>query len=192
VRRAAAHGAALALLLLPALARAAGGGEEHGASHVWEWLNLALLVGVLTYFARKPIASYLAERRSGIERDLQGAEQLLRDAETRLAEWRARAARIEDEVASIKQLAREAAEHEAERIVGEAKAVAARIRRDAGAAVEREAQRARVRLRQETAELAISSAERLLRDQIGSADGDRLFDEFVTRVERPPGAPGRR
>jgi F-type H+-transporting ATPase subunit b len=190
VRRAAARGAALALLLAPALARAAGGGEEHGASHLWEWLNLALMVGVLIYFARKPVAGYLAERRSVISRDLQSAEQLLKDAEARLAEWRGRAARLDDEVESIKRLVREAAELDAARIVGEAHAVAERIRRDAAAAVVREAQRARARLRQETAELAVSSAERLLREKVEPADGDRLFDEFVARVERP--APGGR
>ena len=139
MRRAAAHGAALALLLAPAAALASGS-EEGPAAHVWEWLNLVLMLGVLIYFARKPVASFLAERRGGIERDLHGAEQLLRDAEARLAEWRDRAARLDGDVADIKRFAREAAQQDAARIVAEAHAVAERIRRDAASAVEREAQ----------------------------------------------------
>lgn len=186
MRRAAAHGAALALLLAPAAALASGS-EEGAAAHVWEWLNLVLMLGVLIYFGRKPVASFLAERRGGIERDLHGAEQLLRDAEARLAEWRDRAARLDGDVADIKRFAREAAQQDGARIVAEAHAVAERIRRDAASAVEREAKRARERLRQETAERAVAAAERVLREKIQPADEGRLFDEFVAKVEPASG-----
>lgn len=185
MRGAAPRVAALALLLAPTLARAAGG-EEGGGGHGWEWFNLVLMLGVLVYFARKPVSSFLAERRSGIERDLQSAEQLLRDAETRLGEWRARAARLEEDVVDIKRVAQEAAQEESARIVADARAVAERIRRDAVSVVERETQRARERLRQETAERAVSAAEKLLREKIQPTDSDRLFDEFVAHI-----APGR-
>jgi len=181
VRRAAA---ALALLLAPAAALASGG-EEGGGGHFWEWLNLLLMAGVLVYFARKPVSAFLGERRARIERDLQGAEQVLRDAEGRLAEWRDRAARLEGDVAEIKRVAREAAQQDGARIVAEARAVAERIRRDAASAVEREGARARERLRHETAERAVAAAERVLREKIQAADEGRLFDEFVERVETP-------
>jgi F-type H+-transporting ATPase subunit b len=193
VKRAGSFAAALAAgLLLPELALASGGEEAgHGWERFWEWANLLLLVAALVYFGRKPIASFLADRRGGIERDLNGAEQLLRDAEGRLAEWSARAARLDEEVADIKRVAREAAEQDAARIVAEAKAVAERIRRDASAAVVRESQRARLRLRQEAADLAVKSAERVLVEQVQPADGDRLFEELVARIEQAPAAPGR-
>jgi F-type H+-transporting ATPase subunit b len=187
-RGALAAGAALAV---PALARAAGAGGEGGGEAFWEWLNLAVLIAALVYFGRKPVSTFLSERKSGIERDIQGAEQLLRDAETRLREWSARAARLEDEVAEIRRVARDAAQQEAERIVADARAASERIRRDAAAAVQREAERARRRLRQEAADLAIAGAERRLAAALEPADGDRLFDEFVARIERAP-APGAR
>ena len=83
----------VAALLLPVIAHASGG-EEAGESRLWEWVNLLLLVAALVYFARTPVRNYLASRRTGIETDLQHADQLLRDAEGRLAEWNARAARL--------------------------------------------------------------------------------------------------
>jgi F-type H+-transporting ATPase subunit b len=185
--------ALVAALALPALARAASGGEEHGGGgRLWEWVNLLLLIAALVYFARKPIANYLASRRTGIESDLQNAEQLLRDAEGRLAEWNARAARLESDVEDIKRSAREAAEQEGARIVAEARAAAERIRRDAASAVEREGARARARLRDETAELAVAAAESILKEQLQAADGDRLFDEFLTKIEQAPAAGARR
>jgi F-type H+-transporting ATPase subunit b len=176
---------------MPALAQASGGGEEHGSTRIWEWVNLLLLVGALVFFARKPVADYLAGRKSGIETDLQTADQLLREAEGRLAEWSARAARLESEVADIKRAARESAEQEGERIVADARAAAERIRLYAASAVEREGARARTRLRAETAELAVAAAESILKEQVQGADGDRLFDEFLTRIEQAP-APGAR
>jgi F-type H+-transporting ATPase subunit b len=180
----------LAALLAPAIAHAAGG-EEH-PSRLLEWVNLILLVGALVYFARKPIANYLADRRSGIEGDLANAAQLLRDAEGRLAEWNARAARLESDVADIKRIARQSAEQEGARIVADAHAAAERIRRDAASAVEREGARARARLRDETAELAVAAAEAILKEQLQAADGDRLFDEFVAKIEQAPAAGARR
>lgn len=184
---------ALALLTsaVPALARAAGGEDaEGGSAFLWEWANLLLLLAALFYFGRKPVMSYLAERRSAIERDLRSAQELLREAESRLRDWTARAAKLDEEVAGIQRLARETAEQEAARILADARAAAERIGRDAAAAVQREGERARARLRQEAADLAVASAERLLRAQIQPADGDRLFEEFVARIEGP--AAGRR
>lgn len=181
-----------AVALVPALALASSGGEaEGGWGRFWEWANLLLLVAALVYFGRKPVSSFLTDRRGAIERDLAGADQLLRDAEARLAEWSGRAARLESEIADIKRAAREAAEQDSVRILADAHAVAERIRRDAVGAVEREGQRARRRLREETAELAVQSAERLLVEQVQPADGERLFDEFVARVEQPPVPTGR-
>jgi F-type H+-transporting ATPase subunit b len=190
VRRVALAAALAVGSVMPAISRAAGGEEaEGGGVFFWEWLNLLILVGVLIYFGRKPVTSFLAERRSAIEHDLHSAQELLREAESRLREWTARAAKLDVEVAEIQRVARETAEQEGARIVAEARAVAERIRRDAAAAVQREGERARLRLRQEATDLAVESAERLLRAELQPSDGERLFDEFVTRIERP--APGR-
>lgn len=196
MRRALLLVAAASACFFPELALAASGaeGDGHGGGGwqtFWQWSNLLLLVAVLVYFGRKPVSSFLAERRSSISGDLDSADQVLREAEARLAEWSARAAQLDDEVADIKRVARAAAEQESARIVAEARAVAERIRRDATSAVEREAERARLRLRHETAELAVSSAERILVEQVQPGDADRLFDEFVTRIEQPPAPAGR-
>jgi F-type H+-transporting ATPase subunit b len=186
VRRAAVFVAALPAALVPAVALAAGGeAGESAMTHVWEWLNLALLLGVLFYLGRKPVLAFFGDRRSRIEKELESAESLLREAQVRLAEWSARAAGLDGEMEQIKRVAREAAEQEAARVVADAHATADRIRRDAASAVEREAARARARLRQEAADLAVASAEGLLREQVQPADGDRLFDEFVGRIEQP-------
>jgi F-type H+-transporting ATPase subunit b len=164
-------------------------GESHEGVLVWHALNLLLLLGVLTYFLRAPIRGFFATRRRDIENNLERAAAVLREAEERLAEWKARMARVEGEVQEILRLAKERGEAERRRILADAEAAAARIRRDGAAAVEQEGQRARDALRKEAADLAMRVAGELLRQQVTDADRARLADEFVQHMETTPRSP---
>lgn len=175
---------ALALLLASAAPAFAASEEGHGGGLFWQTLNVLLLVAVLIYFARKPVLSYLAERRDTIAKNLESSAALLADAERRLAEWNEKAANLDREVASIRDATRRAAEAERDRILADARVTAERIRRSASAVVERELQQAREALRREAADLAVELAARTLREQVNDADRTRLVDEFIGHVER--------
>jgi F-type H+-transporting ATPase subunit b len=176
---------ALAFALLLAAAPPAFAAEEgHGGSPFWQVLNVLLLLAVLIYFARKPVLSYLAQRRDTIAQNLESSTQLLAESERRLAEWTEKAANLDREVASIRDATRRAAEAERDRILADAHVTAERIRRSAGAVVERELQQARERLRGEAADLAVELAAKILREQVNEGDRTRLVDEFIGRIER--------
>jgi F-type H+-transporting ATPase subunit b len=175
---------ASALLLsfvAPALAESEGGA---GGGLFWQVVNVALLIAVLIYFARKPVLSYLAERRDGIANNLESSARLLAEAESKLSEWSAKVADIDREVARIRDATRRAAETERDRIVADAEVTAERIRRSAGAVIERELQQARVALRREAADLAVELAGKLLEEQVNDGDKTRLIDEFIGHVEQ--------
>ena len=133
----------LALAPLAALAadEAHGGGhaaEEtagHGKEVLYEWINLAILAGVLGYFARKPIGDYLATRRDTIAKNIASSEELLREAERRLAEWNEKATRLDADVQRILESTRKGAEAEKAAILADAEATAARIRQGAAGVV---------------------------------------------------------
>jgi F-type H+-transporting ATPase subunit b len=146
-------------------------------------LNLAILLGVLVYFGRKPIKGFLADRRDQIKGDVDQAAALLEAAETRYAEWQRRLIDLDSESETIRNDGRRRAEEEAQAILAEAQAAAERIHRDAESVVEQELRRAKARLRDEAATLATELAERILKEQLGAADKERLMDEFITRVE---------
>jgi F-type H+-transporting ATPase subunit b len=174
--------------LAPALAWAANadeGRESHG-SLVWHAFNLLLILGVIVYFGRAPIRTFLHTRRRQIEEGIESARQELAAAEQRLAECRSRAERLEQELDDIRRVVREQAEAESERLLGDARAAAERIRRDAVAAAEQEVRRARESLRDEAVELAVHVAGELLERNVGDADRTRLLDDFVQRVESDP------
>ncbi len=176
------------LLLLAAPALAAGGGEEHGSliDLLYPMINLVILLAVLVYFARKPVQAFFEERRSGIRGELDDAAQLKKDAEENFSKWQRRLADLERELEEIRTTARERAETEREHILAAAQESAARVRRDATTAIEREVRRAHDRLRDEASDLAVELAAGMLREQVGPADRERLLDEFITRVEDAP------
>lgn len=175
------------LLLLPSAAPAAVEEGDASSHFIWEAVNLLLLIGVLVYFARKPVQSYLLDRRSSIEQNITSSKQLLDDAEGRLSEWNERAAQLDTEAARIMEIARSSAEQERERILAEAERTAEGIRRGARGAVDRELRRARKVLRDEAADLAIELAGKILKEQVTDSDRARLVDEFVTRIEQGAG-----
>ena len=186
-----AFGMALLLAALPA--QAESGGHGGGVRELLlSVLNLVLLLAVLVYFTRKPLAAFFAERRTRIQAELKAAADLRAEAEARYAKWQRRLIDLESELAGIRTTARERAAAEREHILADATAAAERIRRDAQAAVDQELRRARAQLRQEAADLAVELASQTLKRQVTTADQDRLLDEFVQTIERAPTAGGAR
>ena len=172
--------AAVAMLAaLPAQAASEGGAMEL----VWQGVNLAILLAVLVYFARKPLQSFFAERRSQIRSDLDEAAGLLASAEARYAEWQRKLIDLERETETIRSEGLRHAQEDAEAVLAEAQAAAERIQRDAQSAVEQELRRAKAQLREEAAALATEMAANILEEQLGDNDRERLLDEFIVSVE---------
>ena len=179
---------ALFLVLIPALARASEGGGGHESKLFWHAINLALALGVIGYFARTPIRTYMAERRQNIEAGIEAARRQLAEAERQLAACDERMTSLDHEIEEIRRNVRAQAENERERLLADARAMAERIRRDAHTAVEQESRRAREELRNEAAEMAVRLAGDLLKRQVTDSDRARLVDEFVDRVGSSPPA----
>ncbi len=174
----------VAALLAPGLAWAADDSQGVAlAPLLWQAANLAILVAVILKFTRQPIRDFFVERRRGIQKNLQSSAELLAQAESRLAEWQERTDRLDGEIEEIRATSRQLAEQERQRILDQAEQTAERIRRDAQAVVEQEVRQARQALRAEAADLAVELAGNLIRDAVCESDRERLFDEFVERIE---------
>jgi len=173
-------------VLLPAVARASEEAGGHESNFFWHAANLALILGVIVYFARSPIQSFMADRRTSIEQNLEAAKRELESAEARLTECNARVNALDREIEEIRGNVRAQAETERDRLLADARAAADRIRRDAVIAVEQEGRRAREDLREEAAEIAVRLASDLLKRQVADADRARLVDEFVASIESSP------
>lgn len=175
----------------------AHGGDAHGGDHHaatpdwpklgWHAFNLALLIGVLIYVARRPVVDALSNRAHDIRRGLTDAARQRDEAQQRHDEIVARLDRFEDEVDEMKAEASVAARHEEERLIERAHTEAARIAETAERNIREEAQKARIALRKEAVGLAVQLAEQTLRSQIQSDDQRRLARQFLASIQEDQG-----
>jgi len=181
---------AIALVADPALAsEAAHAAAEHGAHHGPDWgylfyhaFGLAVLLGIIGYFARTPLAAFLQDRSDEIRRRIDAAESALATARAEAAELRARVDRLATENEELVRVAAEQAEAERAASLERARQAAERIREESKRAADQEITRARRELRDEAATLATKLAGELLRQSITPDDDRRIVGEFVARI----------
>ncbi|MBN2798634.1 MAG: ATP synthase F0 subunit B, partial [Deltaproteobacteria bacterium] len=145
----------------------------------WHLINLLLLLGVLGYFAKKPLMSFLAGRAAEIREEVQDAAALKAEADARHQALIARMEAFDGEVRAIEEDAvRRAAEEEA-KLKERSEHAAAQILDNATRQIREETSRAQAALRTEAVELAVQLAERTLRETVQADDQRRLAAQFL-------------
>jgi F-type H+-transporting ATPase subunit b len=184
VRAAEAEGAEAA----PAEHGGEAAGEEHGPTLApgklgLQLLNFAVLLFVLVKFGGGAINKMLAARHHQLKGDLASAAELRAAAEAKLAVQEQRLARLENELASLRQNITAEAEAEKQRLIAAADVRARRIAEETSFLVEQQIREAEVKLRRESAEVALRIAEDILRRVVGPVDQERFLDKFLADSE---------
>ena len=181
----------LGALALASPAFAAADAEGHGPD--WfllglQILNTAILVFILVRFARRPLRDFLVQRSRGIRQDIERGEEQLREASEQLESLRQRLDAFDRESAELVADAEQRALAERTLVMQRAERIAERLRGEAERVADREVERARRALRDEAAELAVSVAGELVRDEIRPEDDERLVREYTQHVGRNGGS----
>jgi len=141
---------------------------------LWRWINLIIFVALFIYILRRPVSEAMRARREGIRRDLMRAHEERNVALAKLEEVEARLAKLDEEVASVReQTAREAAE-ERERIRRSTENEARKLREQAQREIESTGKAARQELREFAAEQSVRLAEEMIHRDIKPEDDARL------------------
>ena len=168
--------------------------EEAGAGHsqnpwwnipgfeAWRWVNLFIFVGALVYILRRPIGESLRARREGIRRDLMRAQEEKAAAVAKLEEVNARLARLDEEVAVIREQAQRDATEERERIALSTEEDSQRLREQARREIESAAKNARQELRRYSAEQSVKLAEEIISREIRPEDDARLVNSYIEEL----------
>jgi F-type H+-transporting ATPase subunit b len=177
-------GLAALYLLLPQAAMAA---EEAGNKWgVWLTIgrifNLALVILVLVWIARKPLQEFYASRTLSIQTQLAEAREARANAEAKLAEMEAKLAGLNDELRQLSAAAEKEAEEEYQRLVAEAEKDAERIVERARQEIVGMTRAANIELKEHAASLAVAMAEEKIKAEINTEDRNRLFGRFVNQL----------
>lgn len=146
-------------------------------------LNTAILLLVLGYFGRRPLAQALRQRKESIMRGIDEAAQMKAEAQAQLGKYEDKLKHIDDEIRRVKREMKEAGELERQRILAEAKHKRERMEREARQMVELELNAAREELRIMAIRLAMQRAEERLSRQLSLADHQRVFEQYLDQIE---------
>ncbi len=180
---------AILVLLSLVLCGAAAAAEEAGGHAGIPWweifkqaVNFGILVGVLVYFLRKPVASFLKERSELLKKSIDEAARARASAAEKLLAIEARMARLSAEVAEMNRKMDAEADEETRRIREAARAEIERLHAQVQFAADQEVKKARAELRREAAELAARAAEEIVSKTITPDDQERMVRENIDRI----------
>jgi F-type H+-transporting ATPase subunit b len=165
----------------------AQGEAEHGSEHavrdaIAKLLNFGILVGVLVYFLKTPIAGYLSGRSTQIRQDLVAAAELRRTASAQLEEIQKKLAALPAELAALKSRGEEDVQAEKLRIADAARLERERLLDQTRREIEMRLRMARRDLTEYAAQLAVSIAEDRIKRTITPEDQLRLVDRYTTQL----------
>lgn len=145
----------------------------------WIAITFGLLLFLLGKFAWKPITSALSERETTIHESLAQAEKALAEAKQLQADNTKARRDAEAQAQSIIRESREEAERVRTEEVEKTRSQIKQLQDQAQAEIAREKDSALNSLRQEVADLAIRSAEKILRENLDADRQKKIVDNFL-------------
>jgi len=151
---------------------------------LWKFLNLAIFTAAAIYVLRKPINQALLARRGAIQQELVTAQQERQQALARVAEADSLLSRLDDDVRTIQEQAREEAVSEKQRIATSAESEIEKLKQQAQREMETADKLARKELRQFLAEKSVQMARESIRTQMRPEDDTALIRESIGELRR--------
>jgi len=164
-------------------AEAAHGSEHAVRDLIARLLNFAVLVGVLVYFLKSPLAGYLSSRSAQIRQDLVAAAELRRTASAELEAIQQQLNALPAELAALKVRGEEDVRAEQVRIADAARIERERLLDQTRREIEMRLRLARRELTEYAAELAVSVAQERIKKTITPEDQLRLVDRYTTQLK---------
>ncbi|MCP4023695.1 MAG: F0F1 ATP synthase subunit B [Desulfobacteraceae bacterium] len=162
-----------------------GDGGVHNAwldIDTWKVLNFGVLVTVLFFLVKKPVAEFFSSRSKGIEQELADLEQKKADAAKNLADYQAKFQNLDEESKQIVENYIKQGEEAKQRILEEAEAQAEKLEDLAKRNIEQEFKAAKAKLQEDIVEMAMEKAESVVKDAITPEDQEKLVDDYLKKV----------
>ena len=149
-----------------------------------QWGATLILFLVIRHFVYEPVNEFLEKRRGAIVAEIEEAEALLHEAEDLRNEYKDKMQQARKEGAEIIEASRERGRDLEKSALEEAKVHAATIIDKAEKDIENQKAQAIKDVRNETADLAVMIAEKLLKENIDVKNQDALIDGLIEDLEK--------
>jgi len=157
-------------------------GRKEGRELLYKFINVSLLVGVLAYLLRKPLAEFFAQRSASIRKGLEEGRKALEASQAQLKTVEQKLQHLEEEIAAFKASAGREMEAERQRSKLAEAEEAEKILQAARAQTAVALRAAKLELKSYAAEQAVQLAEEIIRRRLDEAGREKLVGEFLARV----------
>lgn len=173
---------------------AAAGGGESAFTHfynqyfnipgfeLWKFLNLAIFIGLMIYFVRKPLSEAFKAKRDLIRAELIQAEAEKQAALAKLTSAEGNLAQLQTEKENILKKAKHEATVEKKRLSEQTKTDVARLEQQADSDLNRVSKQTYSMLRRFSAEESVRLAEEKLRSQIDGKKDAQLVRASIREI----------
>ncbi len=165
-----------------AMAASEGGSSWTPWLLMWRVINTVALVGLLIYFVKKPLVTFFQERKSGIVRELEEAKEKRDEAIRLIEDYKLKMAGMEQELAKMSAELKKSAESDSHKLLEMAEKMSASMIESAKMTADQEVRKARVLLKNEAVELAMTMAEALIKEKINDQDRKRIVEDYLVKV----------
>ncbi len=148
----------------------------------WSLISFGLLLFLLKKYAFPPILEMLEAREKKIRGDIDGAEELKKQAEEMKKEFEKQLATAREKAETIIHLAHEDAKKQTEKSLADTQAKVKQMQREAEHEITSSRNKLLAEIRSYTATLTIASTEKILNRTIEENDKKRLVDESIEEV----------
>ncbi|MGN0534493.1 MAG: F0F1 ATP synthase subunit B [Eubacterium sp.] len=146
---------------------------------LWTFINLIIFFVLMRLFLFKPIKRTLDKRKELIDDQFRQADETNSLAEELKQQYEAQLEGVEDEKKQILAKTRESAKNEYNTILDRAHNEADKIKADAKKAADIETEKARRAIKEEIAQLAMETAEKVVGRQASSDVDNEIYNEFL-------------
>jgi len=151
---------------------------------LWKFLNLAIFTAAGIYVLRKPINQALLARRGAIQQEIITAQQEREKGLARVAEADSLLSRLDGDVRTLEEQAREEAKSERQRIAVSTEREMEKLKQQARREMETADKLARKELRRFLAEKSVQVARESIRTQMRPEDDAALIRESIGELRR--------
>lgn len=151
---------------------------------LWKFLNLAIFTGVAIYILRRRIAEALGTRRDALKQELVQAQEQKAQAVAKMAEADALLSRLDGEVRTIAEQARQEANSERQRVAAATSHEMDKLKQQAEREMETADKVARKELRQFLAYRSVEVARENVRGRMKPDDDRALIEESIGELRR--------
>jgi F-type H+-transporting ATPase subunit b len=171
---------------IPALA-AEGAGEDSGASSaglLFRWLNFVIVFGGIAYLIAKHGGSFFRANAKAIAASITEASAAKAEADRELHQVETKIARLDQEVAELREAARRDSAAEAERLLASGRMEIEKIRQAARAELAASERASQQELRAIAASMAVERAGALVSSRMNGEIRARIFHAFLGELGR--------